>query len=392
MQLIADNKYYTVLKINSYEAIRIYGSNTKWCIVANELHWDNYYEYDYSGKKNEIFYINHKLSPKYNKEKDEGLYKKIAIVWDDGGWTVWDSADNQLDEDGFHEFYVEGDTNQYLDDTNEELTTVLNDVNYKLDVDFSKVTPQQAKDILTKRSEDYDEKTIEKLKQILLKDFMLSVLYVMSAKKPFLELEEKLLRSNQLNAIVVYLQSAYGSIPTAFKIKIMKLLDAMVQDSIEGIGVYRKFVVDNFDYLYGNGINLFNYFSQDVKLLDLFAKKYPENMTAKLERYYLDKFRGNAINYFINYRTRGGKEFNQGVVNLLADALLNDDNNYGLMQAFVNSEKLTSRLTQKHEQLFLDMTKNTQATDLSVEFGGKLGRIMCKNLIWKRVDITPKRV
>lgn len=78
--LVAEDPYWWVYKIDTYEAARKIGSKTKWCIVASENHWENY-----RGSKF-FFYISKRLKPSVK-------WYKIAAQVQDGDIIYWDAED-----------------------------------------------------------------------------------------------------------------------------------------------------------------------------------------------------------------------------------------------------------------------------------------------------------
>lgn len=80
--LVAEDQYWWVYKIESYEASRKIGSKTKWCIVANESHWDNYFK----DGSHFFFYISKRLKPSVK-------WYKIAAQVTDGDIVYWDAED-----------------------------------------------------------------------------------------------------------------------------------------------------------------------------------------------------------------------------------------------------------------------------------------------------------
>lgn len=70
-ELVAENDYYKVYKINTFEAAKKYGANTKWCITGKESGWvkdenENKYWKQYTGNGIEFyFFISKKDNHKY---------------------------------------------------------------------------------------------------------------------------------------------------------------------------------------------------------------------------------------------------------------------------------------------------------------------------------------
>lgn len=86
-ELIAENDGWYVYHITTYEACKIYGSGTRWCITESSGNqWRRYSE-----KKN-IYFI---LAKSINLRNKDTIWYKIAVLVDmDGDMGFWDSTDN----------------------------------------------------------------------------------------------------------------------------------------------------------------------------------------------------------------------------------------------------------------------------------------------------------
>lgn len=87
-KLVAEDAYWWVFKITSFEAARKIGSKTQWCIIANETHWKHFV---LQNQNQFFFYISKRLKPSVK------WFKIAAQVEPDGEITYWDAEDKSHD-------------------------------------------------------------------------------------------------------------------------------------------------------------------------------------------------------------------------------------------------------------------------------------------------------
>jgi hypothetical protein len=87
-ELVAENDDYWVYKITNLDAVRTYGSGTKWCITQEDGKWWNKYKI----RNDFYFYISK------NKSKNDPLYKVAMTINRKGKVTYFDAPDKQIKE------------------------------------------------------------------------------------------------------------------------------------------------------------------------------------------------------------------------------------------------------------------------------------------------------
>ena len=91
-ELVAENKYYKVYHITTFEASQKYGANTKWCITGKESGWikgkdpHNKYWKEYTDKGIKFYFF-------IPKTKDN---MKYALALGNSRYEIFDEKDNQV--------------------------------------------------------------------------------------------------------------------------------------------------------------------------------------------------------------------------------------------------------------------------------------------------------
>lgn len=94
-ELIAENDYYKVYKINTFEAAKKYGANTKWCITGKESGWDpgeneNKYWKQYTDAGIEFYF--------YISKDDKHKYAIASHPNKRDRLEIFDEKDNKVNE------------------------------------------------------------------------------------------------------------------------------------------------------------------------------------------------------------------------------------------------------------------------------------------------------
>jgi hypothetical protein len=92
--IVAETDQFKLLEITTYQAARIYGSNTKWCITSNKENFDDYNDYTRI-----YFYILKDLSVIKN-QNHTNIFHKLAVLidrdFDDPDIdSIWDATDRE---------------------------------------------------------------------------------------------------------------------------------------------------------------------------------------------------------------------------------------------------------------------------------------------------------
>ena len=87
-ELVAENDDYWVYKITNHEAVRLYGSGTKWCITQENPRWWNKYRI-----RNDFYFYIAK-----HKDKTDPLYKVAMTIDYKGKTSYWDATDAHTSE------------------------------------------------------------------------------------------------------------------------------------------------------------------------------------------------------------------------------------------------------------------------------------------------------
>jgi hypothetical protein len=92
--LVAENDYYKVYKINTFEAAKKYGSNTKWCITGKESGWiqdenENKYWKQYTDKGIEFYF--------FISKKDNRKYALASDPENRKNYEIFDETDKEVD-------------------------------------------------------------------------------------------------------------------------------------------------------------------------------------------------------------------------------------------------------------------------------------------------------
>lgn len=363
-KLIRDNKYFTVLEIFSYEASRIYGSNTKWCIVADNGHWNEYVhdkvghdEDGYPDDPNTVYYVLHKNIPKFRDdddvdEDDPSVYKKLAFVYDgeQGDWTVWNSADDELDSQGFIDFYLSADPTPPINEQNNDLMDILDIIGYKIDVDYDTISPKQAKSYARKGIGDKD-----RLEDIIASDMIQSSYYFYETKKPFIKGEKSILKNfhNSLIYFNMFKDRLTSDNKEALKVK----FEEMVKTEDR-----RTFLSSFFDHvkrLKSHDLFYFiftEYLDKNIEVLYQYSKVFPQYMSPNLERRLFEEGTDEMLYYFIEYRTRGKGKLHDGLISMILDRILFSDEAYFGYFSKLVEKHLTKRLPEKYENRLRELS------------------------------------
>ena len=87
-ELVAENDDYWVYKITNHDAVRTYGSGTKWCITEPDAKWWNKYKL-----RNDFYFYIAK-----HKNKEDPLYKVAMTIDRHGKKTFFDAMDLQIEK------------------------------------------------------------------------------------------------------------------------------------------------------------------------------------------------------------------------------------------------------------------------------------------------------
>lgn len=87
-ELVAENDDYWVYKITNHDAVRTYGSGTKWCITQEQPRWWNKYRI-----RNDFYFYIAK-----HKNKSDPLYKVAMTIDRKGKTTYFNAPDAQIKE------------------------------------------------------------------------------------------------------------------------------------------------------------------------------------------------------------------------------------------------------------------------------------------------------
>lgn len=338
-RLVKDNKYFTVLEITDYTASRKYGSHTEWCIVANEKHWNEYIhdnidvdEYGIPQNQNTVFYVLHKTLPKYNPddsdndEDNPAIYKKLAFVYQgiDDEWTVWDSADNQLDERGFIDFYISADPHPPVADDNPDLSHILDIIGYNSEIHYDTLTPRAAYMKLVRNQGDP-----EKLKKIISTDAQVSFTYAQNMQSPFPEGEPAMLESKNILMLGDYFYMFRDRWTTENKEKMQQ----MFKEQLPNDPREKRLFLRNFFSLRDNGKRAQflrpiyeDLFKTDIEVLYRYMTNNPNWVTPQMEKQLFNSGKNTYLYYFIFNRTRNGGKLTGDLLKNIIDRLLTPDN------------------------------------------------------------------
>ena len=94
-ELVAENDYYKVYKINTFEAAKKYGANTKWCITGKESGWikdenENKYWKQYTDEGIEFYF--------FISKKDNHKYALASNPNNRNNYQIFDETDVEVDD------------------------------------------------------------------------------------------------------------------------------------------------------------------------------------------------------------------------------------------------------------------------------------------------------
>ena len=94
-ELVAENDYYKVYKINTFEAAKKYGANTKWCITGKESGWikdenENKYWKQYAEEGIEFYF--------FISKKDNHKYALASNPNNRNNYQIFDETDVEVDD------------------------------------------------------------------------------------------------------------------------------------------------------------------------------------------------------------------------------------------------------------------------------------------------------
>lgn len=94
-ELVAENDYYKVYKINTFEAAKKYGANTKWCITGKESGWikdenENKYWKRYTEEGIEFYF--------FISKKDNHKYALASHPKNRDNYQIFDETDVEVDD------------------------------------------------------------------------------------------------------------------------------------------------------------------------------------------------------------------------------------------------------------------------------------------------------
>lgn len=94
-ELVAENDYYKVYKINTFEAAKKYGANTKWCITGKESGWikdgnENKYWKQYTDEGIEFYF--------FISKKDNHKYALASNPENRNNYQIFDETDKKVDD------------------------------------------------------------------------------------------------------------------------------------------------------------------------------------------------------------------------------------------------------------------------------------------------------
>jgi len=94
-ELVAENDYYKVYKINTFEAAKKYGANTKWCITGKESGWikdsnENKYWKQYTDEGIEFYF--------FISKKDSHKYALASHPDRRDNYEIFDETDEKVDD------------------------------------------------------------------------------------------------------------------------------------------------------------------------------------------------------------------------------------------------------------------------------------------------------
>lgn len=94
-ELVAENDYYRVYKINTFEAAKKYGANTKWCITGKESGWikdenENKYWKQYTDEGIEFYF--------FISKKDNHKYALASHPKNRDNYQIFDETDVEVDD------------------------------------------------------------------------------------------------------------------------------------------------------------------------------------------------------------------------------------------------------------------------------------------------------
>lgn len=94
-ELVAENDYYKVYKINTFDAAKKYGANTKWCITGKESGWikdenENKYWKQYTDEGIEFYF--------FISKKDNHKYALASHPKNRKNYEIFDETDKKVDD------------------------------------------------------------------------------------------------------------------------------------------------------------------------------------------------------------------------------------------------------------------------------------------------------